>query len=63
LSRGWYQWEGGDKKKEYRRVNVVEILCTHVFKWKNETVETIPGMRGEGIKENDEGGEFNSDIL
>jgi hypothetical protein len=26
-------------------------------------VETIPGKRGRGIKENDEGGEFNYDIL
>jgi hypothetical protein len=26
-------------------------------------VETITGMRGVGIKENDEGGEFNYDIL
>jgi hypothetical protein len=32
----------------------VEIFCTHVWKWKNESVDTIPGM-GEGvIKENDE---------
>jgi hypothetical protein len=33
-----------------------------VCKWKNETVESIPGM-GRGIKENDGGGEFNYDIL
>jgi hypothetical protein len=26
-------------------------------------VETILGMGGQGIKENDGGGEFNSDIL
>jgi hypothetical protein len=26
-------------------------------------VETIPGMGGEGIKENDEGCEFNYDTL
>jgi hypothetical protein len=26
-------------------------------------VETIPGMGGEGIKEKDRGGEFNSNIL
>jgi hypothetical protein len=25
--------------------------------------ETIPGMRGEGIKEKDGGGEFNHDTL
>jgi hypothetical protein len=27
------------------------------------SVETISGMVGEGIKENDGGGEFNRDIL
>jgi hypothetical protein len=26
-------------------------------------VKTIPGMEGRGIKENDGGGEFNSDTL
>jgi hypothetical protein len=26
-------------------------------------IETIPGMRGRGIKENDKGGKFNYDIL
>jgi hypothetical protein len=26
-------------------------------------VETIPGMDGQGIKENDRGGEFNYDVL
>jgi hypothetical protein len=41
-------------------VNVVEILCIHVCKWKNKT---IPGIRGGEIKENDGGGEFNDDIL
>jgi hypothetical protein len=30
LSGGWYQWEGGDIRKRCRRVNVVEMLCTHV---------------------------------
>jgi hypothetical protein len=28
-------------------VNVVEILCTHVGKWKYKYIKTIPGM-GEG---------------
>jgi hypothetical protein len=38
-------------------------MCTQVCKWKNEPVETIPGM-GEGrIKENDGGGEFKYDIF
>jgi hypothetical protein len=30
---------------------------------KMTSVETIPGMRGEVIKENDAGGEFKYDIL
>jgi hypothetical protein len=30
---------------------------------KMRTVETIPGMGGGGIKENDGGNEFNCDIL
>jgi hypothetical protein len=38
-------------------VNMVEILCTHVWKWKNET-----GRQGGGIKENGGGGEFNYDM-
>jgi hypothetical protein len=33
--------------KGCRRVNIVQIECTHVCKWKNDTVETVPGM-GEG---------------
>jgi hypothetical protein len=28
----------------------VQILCTHVCKWKMISVETIPGMAGEGDK-------------
>jgi hypothetical protein len=30
---------------------------------KMRLIETIPGMVGEGIKENDEGGKLNSDIF
>jgi hypothetical protein len=30
---------------------------------KMRSVETIPGMKGGGIKENDGGGEFKYDIL
>jgi hypothetical protein len=32
--RGWYQWEGEDIKKRCRRVSMVQILCTHICKWK-----------------------------
>jgi hypothetical protein len=35
---------------------MVQILCTHVCKWKMIPVETIPGMGG--LKESGEGGEF-----
>jgi hypothetical protein len=33
--------------KGHERVNIVQILCTHVCKWKNDTVESIPEI-GEG---------------
>jgi hypothetical protein len=39
---------GEDVGRGCKRVNMVQILCTHVSKWKNETVETIPGMGGRG---------------
>jgi hypothetical protein len=44
----WYQWE--DMRKGYRRANMVQKLCTHVCKWKNGPVETIPGIGGKGNK-------------
>jgi hypothetical protein len=44
---------GGGKK--HGRVNIVQILYTHVCKWKKIPVETIPGMRG--------GDEFKYDIF
>jgi hypothetical protein len=28
---------GKDVEKVYRRANMVQILCAHVFKWENET--------------------------
>jgi hypothetical protein len=40
----------------------MEILSVHVFKWKNKTCETIPGM-GQGVKETDGRSELNYDIL
>jgi hypothetical protein len=46
----------------YRRVNMVEILCTYVWKWKNETWN-YSRNGGKGEKENDGGGEFNYDVL
>jgi hypothetical protein len=44
-------------------VNIVQILCAHVCKWKIMAVETTPGMERGGIKANDGGGEFKYDIL
>jgi hypothetical protein len=38
---------------------MVQILCTHVCKWKMRTAETIPEKGGGKIKENDGGDEFN----
>jgi hypothetical protein len=32
----WYQWER-DEGKGCGRVNIVQILCIHVCKWKNYT--------------------------
>jgi hypothetical protein len=52
-----------DIKKGCRRVNMVEILCTYICKWKMRLVETLPGMGGGEIQENDGGVEFNYDIL
>jgi hypothetical protein len=36
LLGNWYQWEGEKIRKGCRRVNMVEILCPHACKWKNE---------------------------
>jgi hypothetical protein len=44
---------GEEVGKVCRRVNMVQILCTHVCKQKNETRN-----RGRGIKETSGGGEF-----
>jgi hypothetical protein len=37
---------------------MVQILCTHLCKWKNVPVETIPGMEEGNLKENTGGGSF-----
>jgi hypothetical protein len=60
---GCYQREGEDIRKGCRRVNVMEILCTHVCKWRNETCRNYSKNGGRVIKENDGGGAFNYDIL
>jgi hypothetical protein len=42
---------------------MVQILCTHICKGKTRPVETVPGMKGRGLEENDGGGEFKYDIF
>jgi hypothetical protein len=42
---------------------MVQILCTHLCKWKNDTHRNCCRNEGGKIKENDGGGEFNYDIL
>jgi hypothetical protein len=59
---GWDQCEREDVGKVHERMSTVQMLCTHVCKWKKRTVETIPGM-GERIKENSGGGESKYDIF
>jgi hypothetical protein len=46
LSGGWYQCKRIGCKERCRRVNAVEILCTHVRKWKNETCRNYSRNRG-----------------
>jgi hypothetical protein len=62
LSGGWHPWEGGYKER-CRRVNMVEYYALMCENGKMRPIEAIPGMGGVGIKENDGGGEFNSDTL
>jgi hypothetical protein len=51
-------WGGGEG---CRSVNMVQILCTHVCKWKNEICGNY--SRNGGVKENDGGGKFKYDIF
>jgi ribosomal protein S11 len=43
----WGKWS--------RRVNIVQKMCIHVYKCKNDTVETTPGISGGEIMENSRG--------
>jgi hypothetical protein len=54
---------GADVGKVCRRVNVMEILCIHACKWKNETCENYSMKGGWEIKENDGGDELNDDVF
>jgi hypothetical protein len=42
-------------RKGCTRVNMVEMLGTYVWKWKNGSCESSPGMGGKRIKGNDAG--------
>jgi hypothetical protein len=42
---------GGGRTWGKERVKIVQILCTHVYKWKMRPVETIPGMGGRMMEE------------
>jgi hypothetical protein len=44
-------------------VNMVGILCIHVWKWKDETCWNYSRNGGGRIKENGGGGEFSYDTL
>jgi hypothetical protein len=33
----WYQWEGEEVGTGCRKVTILQVLCAHVCKWKNET--------------------------
>jgi hypothetical protein len=48
----------GNIRKRCRRMNMVEILYTHVY-IVSRPIETILRMGGRERKENDGGGEFN----
>jgi hypothetical protein len=39
---GWHQWEGKEMGKGGRGVNMVQILCTFVCKYKMIPAETAP---------------------
>jgi hypothetical protein len=46
----WVPTSEGDIRKWYSRPNVLEIICTHVWKWKVRLIETILEMLAEGNK-------------
>jgi hypothetical protein len=54
---------GGDIRKCCRRMKWCKYYVLMYENGKMRPVETIPGMGGGRIKENDGGGEFNYDIF
>jgi hypothetical protein len=49
MREDWYQWEG-EVGKELQMLNMVQILCTYVCKWKMISIETIPGKGGRRVQ-------------
>jgi hypothetical protein len=48
---GWYQWDGveEDVGNGCRRVNIVQILCTHLCKCKNEICQSRALEQTKGL--------------
>jgi hypothetical protein len=51
LSGDWYQWEGKDIRKGWWRLNIVQTLFAHEWKWKNENCCNYSRNVEKGIKE------------
>jgi hypothetical protein len=54
---------GVEVGKGGRRMNMVQIMCTHVCKAKMLPVETIPGVRRGSMGDSSGGGEFKYHIF
>jgi hypothetical protein len=63
LGGEWYQteWGGEEVGEGGRRINMLQMLCICVCKWKMIPVEIIPGMGGGEEKEMVKG--VNSNII
>jgi predicted RNA-binding protein YlqC (UPF0109 family) len=48
--------------KKGRRMNTLQIMYTHVHKWKKILVDTVPGIKA-GVKKISRGGEFKYDLF
>jgi hypothetical protein len=59
---GWYWWRGELAGKGCRRVNMVQILCTHLCKLKNDAYSNYSRYRVRN-KGECSGGEFRYDVF
>jgi hypothetical protein len=48
----------GYSRERGQRMNMVQIMYTHVIKYKMMPVETVPGIGVREVKESSGGGEF-----